>query len=281
VVSYAATVGASVPAAYLDESVTDNFYSANYTRIILYTDTDYEGDTAFATVEAVDATAEAYYDGDTWLAGESATLYDMRTIVSRDTGVVNLCAVIGIFLVLLITYKSLSIPFLLLFTIESAIWLNLSLAYFTGQTYNFIGYLVISTVQLGSTVDYAILLADRYLGNRRKLPKREAIRKALGDNILALITSAAILSTAGFTLAMTSTNAIVAELGTLLGRGTLFSLLMVVTVLPALLTLFDTVIRKTTLGGGFHRGGPEEPANGANGLPNGTAANAPAPAEKP
>jgi predicted RND superfamily exporter protein len=205
----------------------------------------------------------------------------MRTIVSRDTGVVNLCAVIGIFLVLLITYKSLSIPFLLVFTIESAIWLNLSLAYFTGQTYNFIGYLVISTVQLGSTVDYAILLADRYLGNRRKLPRREAIRKALGDNILALITSAAILSMAGFTLAMTSTNGIVAELGTLLGRGTLFSLMMVVTVLPALLTTFDTVIRKTTLGGGFHKDENEEPEEPAAGATNGAAASTPAPADQP
>ncbi|MCE5343703.1 MAG: MMPL family transporter, partial [Eubacteriales bacterium] len=220
------------------------------------TDTASEGEAAFATVQSITDTASRYYDGDTWLAGQSATLYDMKTIVAVDTGVVNLCAIIGIFLVLMITYKSLSIPFLLLFTIESAIWLNLSLAYFAGQSYNFIGYLVVSTVQLGSTVDYAILLADRYLGNRRKLEKREAIRKALGDNILSLITSAAILSTAGFTLSMTSSNAIVAELGTLLGRGTLFSLVMVVTVLPALLTLFDKVIRKTTLGHGFHRSAP-------------------------
>ncbi len=256
VVSYATAVGASVPTAYLDQAVTDNFYGEHYTRIILYTDTASEGDAAFATVEAVKDTAASYYDGDTWLAGQSATLYDMKTTVAADTGIVNLCAIIGIFLVLLITYKSLSIPFLLVFTIESAIWLNLSLAYYTGQSYNFIGYLVVSTVQLGSTVDYAILLADRYLSNRRKLDKREAIRKALGDNILALVTSAAILATAGFTLSAISSNAIVAELGTLLGRGTLFSLIMVVAVLPALLTLFDKVIRKTTLSHGFHRDAP-------------------------
>jgi predicted RND superfamily exporter protein len=256
VVSYATAVGASVPTTYLDQAVTDNFYGEHYTRIILYTDTASEGDAAFATVEAVKDTAASYYDGDTWLAGQSATLYDMKTTVAADTGIVNLCAIIGIFLVLLITYKSLSIPLILLFTIESAIWLNLSLAYYTGQSYNFIGYLVVSTVQLGSTVDYAILLADRYLSNRRKLDKHEAIRKALGDNILALVTSAAILATAGFTLSAISSNAIVAELGTLLGRGTLFSLIMVVAVLPALLTLFDKVIRKTTLSHGFHRDAP-------------------------
>ncbi|MDD3212295.1 MAG: MMPL family transporter [Eubacteriales bacterium] len=260
VLSYATTVDASIPAEYLSAEITNHFNSAHYARIILYADTEAEGTEAFATVQQVRDTAARYYDGDTWLAGQSATLYDMKTVVSRDTGIVNLCAVLGIFLVLLLTYRSLSIPLILLFTIESAIWLNLSLAYFTGQSFNFIGYLVVSTVQLGSTVDYAILLADRYLGNRRKLGKREAIRKALGDNLLAILTSAAILSTAGFTLAATSTNAIVAELGTLLGRGTLFSLISVACVLPALLTLLDTVIQKTSLNHGFRRNDPgEEP----------------------
>jgi len=263
VVSYATAVGSSVPVSYLNAEAAQTFYSARYARIILYTDTDSEGAEAFATVEQVKETAARYYDGDTWLVGQSATLYDMKNVVSTDTVIVNLCAVIGIFLVLLVTYRSLSIPLLLLFTIESAIWINLSLAYYMGQSFNFIGYLIISTVQLGSTVDYAILLADRHLGNRRKLEKREAIKKALGENLLAILTSAAILSTAGFTLAATSTNAIVAQLGTLLGRGTLLSLVMVTCVLPALLTLFDTVIRKTTLRSGFHSGDDIE--NGTDG----------------
>jgi uncharacterized protein len=263
VVSYATAVSASVPSSYLDADTAANFYSERYARLILYTDTAYEGTDAFATVEQVYDTAAGYYDGDTWLAGQSATLYDMKNVVSADTTTVNLCAIAGIFLVLLITYKSLSIPFLLLFTIESAIWVNLSLAYYMGQSFNYIGYLVVSTVQLGSTVDYAILLSDRYLRNRRKMPKREAIRKALGDNLLAILTSAAILSTAGFTLAMTSSNAIVAQLGTLLGRGTLLSLFMVACVLPALLTLFDGVIRKTTLRNNFQTA--EDAENGANG----------------
>ncbi len=253
VVSYATAVGASVPSEYLDADVTANFYSPNYARIILYTDTASEGADTFAAVERVTAAAREYYGGDTWLAGQSATLYDMKNVVSADTTLVNLCAIAGIFLVLLLTYKSLSIPLLLLFTIESAIWVNLSLAYYMGQSFNYIGYLVVSTVQLGSTVDYAILLSDRYLRNRRKLPKREAIQKALGDNLLAILTSAAILSTAGFTLAATSTNAIIAQLGTLLGRGTLLSLFMVTCALPALLTLFDTVIRKTTLRHNFQQ----------------------------
>jgi len=128
---------------------------------------------------------------------------------------------------------------------------NLSFSYFTDQSFSFIGYLILSTVQLGSTVDYAILLSDRYRVLRRELLPKQAVRKALDENLLALLTSAGILSAAGFALALTSSNAIVKELGTLLGRGTLLSLLMVTCALPALLALSDRLVQKTTLKHGF------------------------------
>lgn len=246
VVSYSSSVGTQIPLEYLSQQVADEFYSEHFARIILYTDMGKEGDTAFATVKSILAVTAQHYS-QSYLAGQSATLYDMKNVVSYDTGVVNLCAVIGIFLVLLITYKSLSIPLFLLFTIETAIWINLSFSYFSGDSFSFVGYLVISTVQLGSTVDYAILLADRYLGSRKEMPKRAAMEKAVSENIVAVITSAVILSMAGFTLAITSTNGIISELGILLGRGTLLSFAMVVFVMPTLLVLFDGVIQKTTL----------------------------------
>lgn len=253
VVSYVSTVGAEIPTEYLSHNILDQFYSENYARIILYTDMADEGAETFDTVRQVRDAAAKYYDT-SYLAGQSATLYDMKNVVSVDTRTVNLCAVLGIFLVLLVTFRSVSIPLILLFTIETAIWINLSFAYFSGSSFSFIGYLVVSTVQLGSTVDYAILLTDRYLGNRRELPPKEAMKKALNHNLLAVLTSAAILSMAGFTMAMTSTNPIISELGILMGRGPLFSLLMVCCVLPALLTLLDKGIQKTTLAHGFHQG---------------------------
>jgi predicted RND superfamily exporter protein len=101
-------------------------------------------------------------------------------------------------------------------------------------------------------VDYAILFTNAYLDNRKTLPKKDAMRVTIGDNLVAVLTSAGILSTAGFTLAFTSSNPIISELGTLLGRGTLLSLFMVACVLPALLVLFDKFIRKTTLRNKFH-----------------------------
>ncbi|HOJ81014.1 MAG TPA: MMPL family transporter, partial [Clostridiales bacterium] len=130
--------------------------------------------------------------------------------------------------------------------------INLSFPYFAGQPLNFVGYLIISTVQLGATVDYAILFTNKYLDNRKQYPKKDAMRITIGDNLAAILISAVILAASGFTLAYTSNNPIIIELGILLGRGTLLSFIMVACVLPALLVLFDRVIRKTTLNNRFH-----------------------------
>jgi predicted RND superfamily exporter protein len=188
-----------------------------------------------------------------YLTGQSATLLDMKNVVSADTQRINLIAVIGIFIVLLVTFRSLSMPLFLLFAIETAIWINLSFPYFTGHPLSFIGYLIISTVQLGATVDYAILLTNAYLDNRKTLPKKEAMRVTIGDNLVAILISALILATAGFTLALTSSNPIIGELGTLLGRGTLLSFVMVTCVLPALIVFFDKFIQKSTIKHDFHK----------------------------
>ena len=251
VTAYVTAVGAEIPIEYIPEQVAGQFYSSQYARIVLTTNLAEEGEETFQTVAAVLDTADQYYDS-YYLAGQSATLYDMKSVITIDTNIVNLVAIAGIFLVLFISFKSLTIPLFLVFTIETAIWINLSFAYFSDKPLNFIGYLVISTVQLGATVDYAILLTNRYLQNRKEMPKKEAMAVTLGGNLEALLISAAILATAGFILAGTSTNPIISELGILLGRGTVLSFLLVVCVLPALLLIFDKVIQKTTLNHGFH-----------------------------
>lgn len=251
VVSFTTAVGSQIPTAFMPEEVADQFYSENYARIILYTDTEEEGTDTFNTIEDVLDKADMYYDS-YYLAGQSATLFDMKNVVSTDTKRINLVAIVGIFIVLLITFRSLSLPIFLLFSIETAIWINLSFPYFSNQPLSFIGYLILSTVQLGATVDYAILFTNAYMNNRKNLPKRDAMGKTIEDNLVAILTSAIILATAGFTLAFTTSNPIIGELGTLLGRGTLLSVTMVACVLPAFLVLFDKVIQKTTLNNNFH-----------------------------
>ncbi len=254
VISFTSMVGTSIPEEFLDASITDQFYSENYSRIVAYTDTPEEGELAFRVVEEVQAISAKYYGDEVYSSGQSVTLYDMKNVVTRDNKMVNLFAVIAIFIVLLITFKSITLPLILLITIEAAIWINLSVPYFTGSPMQYIGYLVISTVQLGATVDYAILLSTQYMTNRKKLGKRSALAKTLGETFSSILISATILALAGITLWLTSTNPIVAEMGVLIGRGTMLSMLLVVCFLPALLTVFDSAIGKTSLGSEFLKG---------------------------
>lgn len=277
VMGYAATVGADIPPEFLDEAVTSQFYSDDYARIIAYLDTDVESAEAFAAVQAVEDAAAARY-GEFYAAGQSANLYDMKGIVAVDNVVVSLVAVIAIFLVVAVTFRSLGLPVALLLAIECGIWINLAIPYFMGTKVNFIGYLVVNTVQLGATIDYGILLTSHYLAHRRRMPARQAVFAALGEAFPSILVSAGILATAGFALAVSSSIGAVASLGLLLGRGALISLGMVTCFLPALLVYGDGLIRRTTWRSGFFRaesgaGGPvPAPAAGS------ASASAPAPA---
>lgn len=247
VISYSKVVGLTIPAEYLDSSVTEQFYSEHYVRIILYTDTSEEGDEAFTVVEQIQKKAESYYGNTVYSCGQSANLNDMKKVISADTTKVNAIAIAAIAIVLFLTFQSLISPLILLFTIETAIWINLAVPYFSGNSICYIGYLVISTVQLGATVDYAILFTDHYRVLRKDKPKREAILLTYGETFHSILVSAVILASAGFVIAYTSTNPIVSQLGMLLGRGTILSMAMVVCILPALLLTFDSFIKKTTL----------------------------------
>ena len=253
IISYVNTVGAAIPPEYLDDSVTEQFFSENYSRIILNTTTDTEGDEAFAFVEDVKAITANYYGDNYHALGENVTLYDMKNIVEKDNTVVNSLTVITIAFVLLVTFRSISIPVVLLLTIQSAVWINLSVPYFTNSSLVYIGYLIVSTVQLAATVDYAILLTEHYKENRKEMSAKDAIKKTIDEKIFSIGVSASILSSVGFILWLTSTDPIVSSIGLLLGRGALLAFLLVVLFLPALLIIFDRVIEKTTWKPNFYK----------------------------
>lgn len=245
VVAYTDTVGATIPPTYLDEEVLETFYSENYSRIILNTATEEEGDEAFALIEAIHEKVANYYD-EYYTLGRSVTLYDMKNVVLDDNKLVNILTVVTIAFVLLVTFKSLSLPVILLLTIQASVWINLSFPYFTESKLVFVGYLIVSTVQLAATVDYAILLTVEFKENRKKLPVLAAVKKTLNEKTFAIVISASILSSVGFILWITSSNPIVAAIGLLLGRGALLAFLMVLFLLPAILVVFDKFIEKTT-----------------------------------
>ncbi|MBU9712310.1 efflux RND transporter permease subunit [Evansella tamaricis] len=258
VVSYNQSVSSVIPPEYLDESITERFHSENYSQIILYTDTESEGEEAFQTVETVRDIAFSHYGDEYYSLGESVALYDMRTIVLKDNTIVNALTVIAIALVLLFTFKSITIPVVLLLTIQTAVWINLSFPYFSDTPLVFIGYLVVSTVQLAATVDYAILFTENYMENRKEMPARQSIKKTLNEKTFSISISAGILSSVGFILWITSTNPIVSSIGLLIGRGALLAFIMVLFFLPALLYLLDKVIGTTTLRARFFREGTEK-----------------------
>ena len=247
IVSYVDMAGAEVPTEYLPDDTLSQLISDNYSRMLLNINADYEGKRSFEIVEQIRNIAQSYYPDEYYLAGDSVSTYDMKDTVTADNVRVNAIAIGAIAIVLLLTFRSVSIPILLLLAIESSIWLNLSIPYLVGEKLFYISYLIISSIQLGATVDYAILFANRYIENREILSKKDSIIETISSTTISILTSASIMAVAGIILGEFSTNKIISQLGFLVGRGAILSTIMVLFVLPALLYIFDKVIQKTSL----------------------------------
>lgn len=244
ILSYVDTVGEVIPKQYLDSGTLSKLNSEKYTRMVLTVDAAYEGDETFALVEKIRKTAEKYYSGEWYLAGEGVSTYDLMDTVTADMVKVNLVAIGAVFVVLLFTMKSPVLPVILVLSIETAIWINLSIPYFSDQAIFYIAYLIISSIQLGATVDYAILFTDRYREMRQTYAKRDAIIQTVSAVAVSILTSASVLTAVGFLLGAFSTHGLLSQLGYFLGKGTLCSLAIVLFVLPGLLYLFDKIIVK-------------------------------------
>ncbi|MEY8752797.1 RND family transporter [Alkalicoccobacillus gibsonii] len=252
VMSYTTAVDSAIPIDFLDESITNEFRSDNYSRIMAFTNAGVEGDIPFQLVEQTRELAASYYGDDAYTLGESVTLYDMKVTVSKDNQFVNIMTIITIAIVLLLTFRSVSIPIILLLTIQAAVWINLSVPYFTNDSLVFVGYLIVSTVQLAATIDYAILLMETYKHHREKMNAFEAMKKALDEKLFSITISAVILSSVGFILWFTSTNPTVSAIGLLLGRGAALAFVLVIVFLPALLIVCDRFVKKTTYRSNFY-----------------------------
>lgn len=242
ILSYVDTVGTVIPEQYLDSGTLSKLNSANYTRMVLTMDAEYEGDETFSLIQTVRDTAEQYYPGQWYLAGEGVSTYDLMNTVTADMVKVNFVAIGAVFLVLLLTMKSISLPIILVLSIETAIWINLSIPYFSDHTIFYIAYLIISSIQLGATVDYAILFTDRYKELRETFPKKEAVIGTISAVSVSIFTSASVLTVVGFLLGIFSTHGLLSQLGFFLGKGTLCSLAIVLFVLPGLLYIFDKLV---------------------------------------
>ena len=242
VISYVDTAGAEIPPGYLDDATLSQLVSGDTTRMVLSVAADFEGDAAFALVEQVRAIAEQYYPGSWYLAGQGVSTYDLMDTITDDMAMVNLVAIAAVFLVLLILERNLILPIVLVLCIETAIWFNLALPYFTGTVVFYIAYLIISSVQLGATVDYAILFSDRYREYRETLDKKPAVAATVATVTTSVLTTGSGLAVVGFLMGAISSNQLLAQLGNFLGVGSLASLTIVLLALPGILYLIDPLI---------------------------------------
>lgn len=245
IISYVDTVGAEVPFEYLESDTLSKLVSDNYSRFVISVNVPYEGSETFSLVETIRSIAQLYYPDQYYLAGNGVSTYDLMNTVTADMAKVNFVAIGAVFIVLLITTRSVVLPAILVLSIETAIWVNLAIPYFMNSTIFYIAYLIISTIQLGATVDYAILMTERYKENRLSLSKKDSVIHTISDVTVSILTSGITLVTVGFLLGYISTNQLLAQLGIFIGRGAVLSLVTVFFVLPGLLYLLDKSIIRT------------------------------------
>ena len=239
----------STPLEILPGYLTDEFLSENYSRYIVEVDGGTESATSLNAVEQIRGIVAARYGDGAYVTGASPVVYDIKAVTSNDFTMVTLLSILFVGIIVLMTFRSISIPFILLFIIQTSIWINMSVPYFQGAPMVFIGYMVISSVQLGATIDYAILMTSYYLEGRQTMKKREAAEFAVDKAGTSIMVSALVLAAAGIVVAMVFVQPAMAQLGTLIARGALLSGFLTIFVLPQLLVLLDKVMQKTTLKG--------------------------------
>ena len=241
-------VDSSIPEEMLPESVTSLLESDRWELLLINSEYKVASDAVNTQIDELNAILKKY-DPDGMLIGEAPCMKDMIETTGHDFEVVNAVSIIAIFVIILLVEKSLSLPFILIAVIELAIFINLGLPHYLGQSLPFIAPICISTIQLGATVDYAILMTTRYKAERSSgKGKREAVSIALGTSIPSIIVSGMGLFAATFGVAVYSNIDIISSMCMLMARGAVISMLCVIFILPAMLMLFDCVIRHTSIG---------------------------------
>ena len=240
----------------LHEAVTDarkQLEGENYSRMLFQLKGPAEGAETFANIDAVHRVVERYYES-AMVVGDPTSNYDLSRSFEKDNVIISVLTALLVGIILLVTFQSAGLPFMLVFTIQSSIWFNFSVPYLTGDTMYFLSYLVVSSIQMGATIDYAIVITTRYVELRKTMDSLEkAVVESLNQAFPTIVTSGSILTCAGFLIGGITSNGVIASLGKTLGRGTLISIIMVMLFLPQLLMVFDKLIDKTALTRGERR----------------------------
>ena len=242
VTSMANTLPEGVPEEFLPESATSLLHKNDTARMLIYIRTKGESDIAFQCTDQIRDIMKKYYPEESYVVGETPSTQDIKVTITEDNTRVNVLSLLGVFMVVMFSFHSVLIPLVVMIPIEVAIFLNMAIPYIQGVDMVYMGYIIVSSIQLGATVDYSILLTNNYIAKRKLLPKKEACIEAVTRSCSSIFTSGTIITLAGYIVHFISTTAAIGDLGHLIGRGGLLSVILVLTLLPALLVLCDRLI---------------------------------------
>ena len=233
----------------IHKSITDarkQLESEKYSRFLVVWDRELEGKATFAAIDEVEGIAKSYYN-EAYVVGDSSSNYEISKSFGTDNLRISIITALLVGIILLFTFQSAALPFILVLTIQGSIWVNFSLPYLANEPMFFLSYLIVSSIQMGATIDYAIVITGRYMVLREECEsKNKAISRTLNEAFPTIITSGTIMAASGFVIGFLTSNATIASLGKTLGIGVLISMILVMFVLPVLLYLFDFTIDKTS-----------------------------------
>lgn len=233
----------------LHDELTDGkkqLKSDTHTRLVLNLNIPEESEETFEFLSVVRDTAKKYYGDDVLLAGNSTSDYDLSSTFGTDNLMISILSILFVLIVLFFTFQSAGIPLILILVIQGSVWINFSFPTIQNKPLFFMSYLVVSSIQMGANIDYAIVITNRYTELRREMNKYDAIKQSLNLAFPTIFTSGSILAAAGFAIGLLSSDAAISSIGICLGRGTLISILLVMGILPQLLVLGDFIIEKTS-----------------------------------
>ena len=219
----------------------------HWSRLVFVADVPTEGDETYALLDEIRSIAQEYYGDDVILVGNSTNAFDLASSFSGDNMKISILTALFVMVILLFTFKSAGLPILLVLTIQGSIWINFSVPVLTGTNLFFLSYLVVSSIQMGATIDYAIVITNRYMELKTVMERKQAAVEALSQSFPTILTSGTIMAVAGFLIGGISTDATIGSVGQTLGRGTVTSIILVMTVLPQLLMLGDALIERTAI----------------------------------
>ena len=219
----------------------------NWSRLVFVADTPTEGAETYDLLDEIRAIGQTYYGDSVILVGNSTNAFDLSSSFSQDNAKISILTALFVMVILLFTFKSAGLPLLLVLTIQGSIWINFSFPVLQGTNLFFLSYLVVSSIQMGATIDYAIVITNRYLELKTVMERKQAIIEALDQSFPTILTSGSIMAVAGFLIGGISTDATIGSVGLTLGRGTVASIILVMTVLPQLLLLGDSLIERTAI----------------------------------